>query len=90
MFFPFFSYDTENGISAKESGVPKPIEKETPVVASGEFAYETPEGEKVQIQYVADENGYQPQGNVIPTPPAIPPAIYRALEWIAAHPQKEK
>lgn len=60
------------------------------VVASGNFGYQSPEGVPVQISYVADENGYQPIGNVLPTPPPtpypIPPAIARALEYIAAHP----
>ncbi|XP_018570532.1 larval cuticle protein LCP-17-like [Anoplophora glabripennis] len=88
-----YSFDTENGISAKEAGAPKSLGGTDPpaVVVNGAYEYTDPEGGKVQVSYVADENGYQPSGNVLPTPPPtvpIPPAIARALEYIAAHPQK--
>ncbi|XP_060651808.1 larval cuticle protein 1-like [Drosophila nasuta] len=56
----------------------------------GSFNYTSPEGEHVLITYVADENGYQPSGAVLPTPPPIPVEIQRALEWIALHPYVEK
>ncbi|XP_062128195.1 larval cuticle protein 1-like [Drosophila sulfurigaster albostrigata] len=56
----------------------------------GSFSYVAPGGEHVLINYVADENGYQPSGEVLPTPPPIPVEIQRALEWIAAHPHVEK
>ncbi|XP_060651812.1 larval cuticle protein 1-like [Drosophila nasuta] len=56
----------------------------------GSFSYVAPGGEHVVINYVADENGYQPSGDVLPTPPPIPVEIQRALEWIAAHPHVEK
>lgn len=55
--------------------------------AQGSFQYTSPEGVPVQIQYVADENGFQPVGSVIPTPPPIPEAIARSLEYIRTHPQ---
>ncbi|XP_017016895.1 larval cuticle protein 2 [Drosophila kikkawai] len=53
----------------------------------GSFGWISPEGEHVDIKYVADENGYQPSGAWIPTPPPIPEAIVRALAWLQAHPQ---
>uniref|UniRef100_T1IZG5 Uncharacterized protein n=1 Tax=Strigamia maritima TaxID=126957 RepID=T1IZG5_STRMM len=34
----------------------------------GSYAYISPEGEKVDIYYTADENGYQAFGAAIPTP----------------------
>lgn len=52
----------------------------------GSFGWISPEGENVQISYVADENGYQPQGDILPTPPPVPIEIQRALAYIAAHP----
>ncbi|BFG06006.1 larval cuticle protein 2 [Drosophila madeirensis] len=55
--------------------------------AHGSFSWISPEGEHVEIKYVADENGYQPVGAVLPTPPPIPEAIARALVWLESHPQ---
>lgn len=78
-----FSYETENGIAAQENGVGAQS-------AQGGFQYESPEGAVVQLQYVADENGFSAQGSHLPTPPPTPLAILRALEWIAAHPAREE
>lgn len=59
---------------------------------AGKSAWTSPEGEAVALQYVADENGYQviSANPPLPTPPPIPEAIQRALEWIAAHPPKDE
>ncbi|KAH8410919.1 hypothetical protein KR222_008906 [Zaprionus bogoriensis] len=53
----------------------------------GDFEWISPEGEHVKVSYVADEYGYQPKSDLLPTPPPIPVEIERALAWIAAHPQ---
>lgn len=58
--------------------------------ASGSSAYYSPEGELVQLTYTADENGYHPQGAHLPTPPPIPEAILRSLEYIRTHPHQEQ
>lgn len=55
----------------------------------GDFSWVAPEGEEVKVSYVADENGYQPSGSHLPTPPPIPAEIQRALEYLASHPQAE-
>lgn len=55
--------------------------------AQGSYSYTSPEGVQIQVNYVADENGYQPDSAALPTPPPVPAAIARALEYIAAHPQ---
>ncbi|KAH8410865.1 hypothetical protein KR222_002694, partial [Zaprionus bogoriensis] len=55
----------------------------------GGFSWLSPEGEEIKISYVADENGYQPSGEVLPTPPPVPVEIQHALEWLAAHPHVE-
>ncbi|XP_065370150.1 larval cuticle protein 2-like [Calliphora vicina] len=56
----------------------------------GDFNWISPEGEHVDIKYVADEHGYQPVGDVLPTPHPIPEAILKAIAYIQAHPQKEE
>ncbi|KAH8355080.1 hypothetical protein KR093_005017, partial [Drosophila rubida] len=55
----------------------------------GNFEWISPEGEHIRVEYVADENGYQPKGDVLPTPPPTPDAILAALKWIEANPSKE-
>lgn len=84
----FNSYDTENGISAQESGALRQVDKDAAVVAQGSFQYTAPEGLGVQISYVADENGYQPSGNVLPTPHPIPEAIVRSIQYNEAHAER--
>ncbi|KAJ8947813.1 hypothetical protein NQ314_008536 [Rhamnusium bicolor] len=83
------TYDTENGISAQESGQQKAIGPDAGTAAQGSYQYTSPEGVPVQIQYIADENGFQPVGNVLPTPPPIPEAILKSLQYNAAHPEPE-
>lgn len=80
------SYETGNGISAEERGSPKNPDTH---VKQGSFAYTGPDGVQYAISYNADENGFQPQGAHLPTPPPIPEAIQRALAYNAAHPEEE-
>ncbi|EDW99678.1 uncharacterized protein Dyak_GE23051 [Drosophila yakuba] len=75
-----YAYETSNGIQAQEAGNPNGI--------SGSSSYISPEGIPITLTYVADENGFQPQGAHLPTAPPIPEAILRALEYIAAHPPR--
>ncbi|XP_068145408.1 larval cuticle protein 1 [Drosophila tropicalis] len=56
----------------------------------GSFSWVSPEGEHIEVKYVANENGYQPSGAVLPTPPPIPVEIARALAWLEAHPQHQE
>lgn len=55
-----YSYETSNGIKAQEAGQLKQIDKETAIVTHGDFSYQSPEGDTIQLSYTADENGYRP------------------------------
>ncbi|KAK2588166.1 hypothetical protein KPH14_004210 [Odynerus spinipes] len=75
-----WSYETENGISASETGRPKPgAPGQQAEAVQGRFSYTAPDGTPIQLDYVADENGFRPTGAHLPTPPPIPEAIRRAL-----------
>ncbi|XP_041976484.1 endocuticle structural glycoprotein ABD-4-like [Aricia agestis] len=82
-------YETGNEIKAEESGYVKNFGKgegEEVQVAEGRFSYKSPEGTPIVLSYIADENGFQPQGEHLPTPPPIPPAIQRALDYLKTLP----
>ncbi|XP_012267387.2 endocuticle structural glycoprotein SgAbd-3-like [Athalia rosae] len=83
------NFETSNGISHQESGSPRQVDGQTPVVSAGADSYVAPDGQQVSFTWTADENGYVVQGSHIPTAPPIPPEIQRALEWNAAHPEEE-
>ncbi|XP_055919250.1 endocuticle structural glycoprotein SgAbd-3-like [Eupeodes corollae] len=74
---------TQEGHLKHTSGV------EDSEVVEGEFLFKGDDGKEYDVKYTADENGYQPQGEHLPTPPPIPEAIQRALQYIAAHPYVE-
>ncbi|KAL1394781.1 hypothetical protein pipiens_002995 [Culex pipiens pipiens] len=79
-----YAYETSNGIAHEEQGALKNLGEEQAQVAQGRFSYTDPEGNKISLQYVADENGFQPQGDHLPTPPPIPVLIEKALRILAA------
>nr|XP_026486351.1 endocuticle structural glycoprotein SgAbd-8-like [Vanessa tameamea] len=86
-----WAFETGNEIAAQENGYVKNFgqgEGKEIQVAEGSVSYKAPDGSPIALTYIADENGFQPQGNHLPTPPPIPPAIQRALEYIAANPQQ--
>ncbi|XP_013110563.2 larval cuticle protein 2 [Stomoxys calcitrans] len=78
-----YAYDTTNAINSAASG-------DAYGNVHGDFGWVSPEGVHVALQYTADENGYQPNSDILPTPPPIPAAILKALEYIRTHPPKEE
>lgn len=70
-----YSFETSNGISAEESGVAT-----NGVQAQGGYSYTGDDGQTYRITYTADENGYVPQGDHLPTPHPIPEEILRSIE----------
>lgn len=73
-----YAFETGNLLFAEEQGYWKEMDIH---VKKGQYQYTSPEGQIVRITYTADENGFQPQGAELPTPPPIPPLIKRALEF---------
>ena len=63
------TYETENGISASESGAPVAgYGDEQSYAVQGQYSYTDDYGNTYTVTYVADANGFQPQGDHLPTP----------------------
>lgn len=77
-----FRYETENGILGEEQG--KLANRGTDaegMKANGFFTYTGPDSIVYTVTYTADENGFIPQGDHLPTPPPVPEAIIKSLEF---------
>lgn len=86
-----FGYETGNGIQVQEEGHLNNAGTESVILeAQGSYSYTDPDGQSYQISYIANENGFQPQGAHLPTAPPIPPEIQRALQYIAEHPEENE
>lgn len=85
-----YVYETSNGIRGQEAGQLKQIGESQGIATQGEFSWNSPDGQPIQFSFVADENGYQPQGDFLPTPPPIPEAIVRTLRYLAEHAQPQQ
>lgn len=73
-----YEYETQNGINFQEqSQIVAPNSHRV----TGFFEYPGPDGQKIRVDYIADENGFQPQGAHLPVAPAIPEAIQRSIEY---------
>ncbi|XP_066943568.1 cuticle protein AMP1A-like [Macrobrachium rosenbergii] len=68
-----FDIEAENGIRASESG--SPDGPEGTIVSAGEYSYTAPDGTDVVVKYVANENGFQPQSDLLPVAPEFPHPI---------------
>ncbi|XP_045135726.1 cuticle protein AMP1A-like [Portunus trituberculatus] len=65
--------EIENGIVLAQSGAP--AGPSGTVVKAGQYSYIAPDGTPVDVKFVADENGFQPQSDVLPVAPAFPHPI---------------
>uniref|UniRef100_A0A2A4K0W8 Uncharacterized protein n=1 Tax=Heliothis virescens TaxID=7102 RepID=A0A2A4K0W8_HELVI len=73
-----YSFDTSNGIHADENGI---VDNGTK--AQGSYSYIGDDGKEYSVIYTADENGFQPRGDHLPTPSPIPEAIQKVIEQAA-------
>jgi hypothetical protein len=79
-----YSYSTGNGIRADEHGYLKNRGSPNPAqVAQGSYSYTAPNGELVEVRYIADELGFRAEGTHLPKAPPIPEAIQKSLQLIA-------
>lgn len=80
-----YGYTTGDGQQAQAQGFIKNLgnkDLEAQVVQGG-YSYTSPDGTPISVKYLADENGFRAEGLHLPTPPPIPEAIARALQYIA-------
>ncbi|XP_073953661.1 uncharacterized protein [Choristoneura fumiferana] len=71
-----YSFETENGIKVQERGQ----SQGKGIQVQGGYSYTGDDGQVYTVTYTADENGFRPQGNHLPTPPPIPDAIKKSIE----------
>ena len=74
-----FNFANEDGSSRQEIGNPG----SQAMLVSGSYSFISPEGELVEMQYTADENGYHASGSHMPTTPPPPPHVRRLLDHLA-------
>ncbi|XP_011631470.1 flexible cuticle protein 12-like [Pogonomyrmex barbatus] len=86
-----YSYETGNGIQAQEEGHLNNVGTDSEALeARGSFSFTDANGQTYQILYVANENGFQPEGAHLPTAPPVPAHILKALQYIAEHPEEDE
>nr|XP_027213490.1 cuticle protein CP14.6-like [Penaeus vannamei] len=82
-----FDAETANGIVVSEHGTPG---LEGAINSAGSFSYTAPDGTPISLQFVADENGFQPQGAHLPVAPEFPHPIPQfVLDQIAFAAQED-
>ncbi|XP_055594901.1 larval cuticle protein LCP-30-like [Uranotaenia lowii] len=80
-----YVFETENGINAEESGRIEPDGQGSEGLRSqGFYEYVGDDGQLYRVDYVADSNGFVPQGDHIPK---VPPAIEKLLQYLASQPK---
>lgn len=77
-----YNYETSNGIKARQTS-------DNGVSANGEYSFLAPDGTSYSVVYVADENGFQPQGAHLPTEPPAPEHVIKLLEDLRANPPSD-
>merc|ERR1711980_18294 len=82
-----YNFEAANGIKMSEQGEQKhfgdKLEEGYGGVARGSYSYEL-EGVTYTINWVADENGYQPTGAHLPVAPPMPEYVVKMLAELRA------
>jgi len=82
------SFEIGDGTKAEQSGQLKNLgPNDDGESVTGSFSYVAPDGVTYSVTYIADENGFQPQGSHLNQ---ISEAIARSIEYNKAHPEEEK
>ncbi|XP_014246933.1 endocuticle structural glycoprotein SgAbd-3-like [Cimex lectularius] len=85
-----YAFETEDGTSAQAAGVLKnPGSKDEALSVQGSYSYRSDDGQVLTVTYTADENGFKAEGAHLPTPPPVPEAIARALEYLRSLPPSD-
>lgn len=85
-------WETGNNIVAEEEGFLKGLgpdpdnvgEQIQAQVQHGSYSYTSPEGQLITVHYTADEFGFRPTGDHLPTPPPVSPEVQKGLDLIYA------
>ncbi|KAJ3654489.1 hypothetical protein Zmor_013675 [Zophobas morio] len=86
------AWETGNNIIAQEEGYIKDLgpdpdsqgENLNAQVQQGSYTYTSPEGQVITVNYIADEKGFHPSGDHLPTPPPVSPEVQKGLDLIYA------
>ncbi|XP_029162570.1 larval cuticle protein 65Ag1-like isoform X3 [Nylanderia fulva] len=79
-----YNYNTDTGIQAQEEGHFNNVGSDQENLEA-QGSYTDNKGNTFEVSYIANENGFQPEGAHLPT---IPPLIKKAFQYIAEHPEK--
>ncbi|XP_065077598.1 endocuticle structural glycoprotein SgAbd-3-like [Ochlerotatus camptorhynchus] len=85
-----YSYEGGDGTRAVQDGQQIVVNNQAGTASQGQYTYQGDDGKTYSVSYTADENGYRPSAEHLPTPPPVPAPIARALAFLATlPPQKE-
>ncbi|XP_029162569.1 endocuticle structural glycoprotein SgAbd-2-like isoform X2 [Nylanderia fulva] len=85
-----YTYNIDTSIEAQEEGHFNNVGSNQEILeAQGSYNYSDNKGNTFEVSYIANENGFQPEGAHLPTTPPLPPLIKKALQYIVEHPEKD-